>query len=374
MEYRQSIVFFIHSLSGGGAERICSLLANNFSERAYRVVVVTIKKPTSTDYFLAPGVNRISLAADKKSDNVISALKNNVVLVTKLRKVIIDKKADYVISLMTQGNIVCSLACINIKTFHIASERNYPPMQDIGSLWNLLRKYSYLLPEVIVSQTHKTSKWMEDNTKCTKTAVIPNPVVYPLQPVQFQSQSDKDTPVVRGYNIVLGVGRLVDQKQFDSLIEAFSVIANEYPKWKLIIVGEGPNRKNLQQQINSLSLQRRIQLVGKQANMEYWYRKAEIFVLTSKYEGYPNALLEAMCHGVPPISYRCDTGPETIIEHGHNGLLVPVDDKKQLAASIRRLIDEPELKGKLGNNAREVIDSHSIDYVMTQWESLFYMS
>ena len=69
MEYRQSIVFFIHSLSGGGAERICSLLANNFSERAYRVVVVTIKKPTSTDYFLAPGVNRISLAADKKSDN-----------------------------------------------------------------------------------------------------------------------------------------------------------------------------------------------------------------------------------------------------------------------------------------------------------------
>lgn len=371
MESTRSIVFFIDSISGGGAERICTLLANSFSLRAYKVTVVTIKAALSTDYFLSPEVHRVSLAAERKSSSLLHAIKNNAALLLKLRKILKNEQPDCVISFMPRGNVVCSLACINITTTHIASERNYPPLQNDGAIWHFLRKYIYQLPTVVVSQTKKTSNWLEENTNCRNTTVIPNPVTFPLQTTAPKGLSSSTVVVNSGRKLILGVGRLVNQKQFDSLIATFSTVAEDNPKWDLIIVGEGPNREKLQQQVDSLMLQHRIQLVGKQANMEYWYKQAEIFVLTSKFEGYPNALLEAMSYGVAPISYNCDTGPDSIIKHKYTGLLVPLDDKRALASSICTLMKQEDLREKIGKNATEVIDTHSIDFITTQWESLF---
>ena len=372
MESRRSIFFFIDSLSGGGAERVCTLLANSFSKRAYNVTVVTIRESLSTDYHLAREVNRIALSANRKSGSVVAALKNNVNLILNLRKLITARNPEVVISLMTKSNVVCSLACINIDTIHIASERNYPPLEEVGIAWGCLRKYLYRLPRAIVSQTQKAGCWVEENTNCKFSAIIPNPVVYPMQPATLTADKSNCSPTMsNGQKVILGVGRLVDQKQFDSLIDIFSTFAGKHPEWILVIVGEGPNRIKLQQRIDSLKLQDQILLVGKQANMSCWYEQSDIFALTSKYEGYPNALLEAMCHGVSPVSYRCDTGPESIIQHGRNGILVPTDDEKQFASSVCKLIVNTDLREKMGNNAKEVVNSHSIESIVTQWESLF---
>ncbi len=369
MKKKRNILFFIDSLSGGGAERVCALLANSFATLPYNVTVVTIKNSLATDYQLAQDIDRVSLFANRKSDNIILALKNNLVQTLKLRKIIKQKKSDILISFMTQSNIVCSLACVKLNTINIASERIHPPLETISAVWSFLRKHLYWLPHVIVAQTDKTSVWLTENTTCKLVTVIPNPVNYPLQPTT-QKPSKYTAQIPAKQKIILGVGRLVNQKQFDKLIAAFSTVALIHPDWILIIAGEGPNRHKLQQQIDSLSLSSRILLVGKQENMDYWYGRAEIFALSSLFEGYPNALLEAMCHGVASISYRCDTGPESIIQHQDNGILVPLNDEKLLATSMHELINDCALRNRIGHNAKNIAHTHSIDTITKQWELL----
>ncbi len=371
LEKKRHIVFFIDSLSGGGAERVCTLLANGLAERLYTVTVATIKDALPADYALNSNVKRTSFFAEKKSKSLLTAMTNNAALVLKLRKLIKTHRPDIVISFMTQSNIVCSLACLKLEPMHIASERNYPPLQHIGKAWNQLRKYLYILPTVVVSQTHKTDLWIKANTNCNETAVIPNPITFPIQPQAESNNSKANLSYIKDRNIILGVGRLVDQKQFHTLITVFSALANRYHDWALIIVGEGPDNAKLQQQIDDLHLQNSVTLMGKQSDMAYWYELADIFVLTSKFEGYPNALLEAMCYGVPPVSYNCDTGPASIIQHEYNGLLVPADNTQQLTDCISTLIESPTLRKNMGSNAKKILKNHSVHAVVNQWEAVF---
>jgi len=363
------ILFFIDSMSGGGAERVCSLLANHFSTLQYETTVVTIEQPKPTDYFLEQSVCRKSLRASHKSRHLFQALFNNCRLVVKLRREFQRSDPDIVISFMTPANVVCALACIKIGAKHIASERNHPPSENTGRFWHTLRRYTYYLPETVVAQTEKTEDWLRTNTYTRKTTVIPNPIVYPLK--KPSSQEDLSQSVAIKKPILLGVGRLVKQKQFSELILAFSNIAADIPDWTLTIIGEGPERVNLEKLIRTVGLESRILLPGKQSGMWFWYENAEIFALTSKYEGYPNALLEAMCHGVAPISYDCDTGPSTMIENRMNGILVPANNRKALENGILKLARSKELRRGYSDKAKNILQKHQMEIIGAQWESLF---
>lgn len=128
--------------------------------------------------------------------------------------------------------------------------------------------------------------------------------------------------------MLLAVGRLVEGKGFGPLIETFSRLAQDFPDWMLVILGEGPDREALEHQVQSVGLVGRIRLPGQAGNASRWYKAADLYVMSSRSEGFPNTLIEAMTHGLPTASFDCDTGPRNIIHHGMDGLLVPACDMR----------------------------------------------
>jgi glycosyltransferase involved in cell wall biosynthesis len=162
---------------------------------------------------------------------------------------------------------------------------------------------------------------------------------------------------------------LVPQKGFDLLIAAFAACVDRFPGWELVIVGEGPARAELQAQIDMLGLRERVLLAGRAGNIGDWYQRAQVYILSSRYEGMPNALLEAMCHGLPVIGVDCETGPREIIRHGADGWLVPPNDAGALAEGIATLMADEALRQRLGAGALGVRHRYSLAAVAAEWAS-----
>ena len=170
--------------------------------------------------------------------------------------------------------------------------------------------------------------------------------------------------------LILGVGRLSSEKGFDRTIAAFAELANEAPDWKLVIIGEGPKRSELERQISDLQLDERIQLPGFQDSVAEWYQRASIFVLSSSYEGFPNALLEAMAAGCAVIAADCESGPSEIVRHEIDGWLIPPSNREALTVRLRDAIRNPELCRELGIRAKNVTDRFSMESCFDAWDAL----
>ena len=362
-----NIVLFIHSLGDGGAERVCSYIANYLSGPGHDVVLVTIDGFSENDYQLDPRVRRVSLDMAKQSDNVVDAVVSNSKLVVKLKAVLRDCQADAVLSFMTRANVICAISCAIIDTYHVAAERNFPGMDNQGKLWNKLRKLSYGFADVVVAQTDKGRSWLETETSAKRVVTIPNPIIYPL-PVSGNVSSEKHEIAIGKF--VLAVGRLTPQKQFDQLIKAFAALSDEHAHWRLIILGDGAERSNLQKLASDLGVGTRVSLPGRVQDVGEWYERADIFVLSSRYEGFPNALAEAMSYGLPVVSYDCDTGPSELIEHGVNGYLVEPNNEQKMSQSILQLMLDDSLRVRFGKEAEKVRSTFAFDEVMKMWARL----
>jgi glycosyltransferase involved in cell wall biosynthesis len=169
---------------------------------------------------------------------------------------------------------------------------------------------------------------------------------------------------------IVAVGRLSEEKGFHALIEAFRLVAPQYPDWTLTIFGEGDERGRLERLVQQSQLAARVHLPGWTEDVKGALLSGELFVLPSRYEGFPNALLEAMAVGLPCISFDCDSGPREIIRHGMDGLLVPAGDVRQLAEALASLMGDPSLRQKLGSEARNVVTRFSREAIYGQWDQL----
>jgi len=196
-----------------------------------------------------------------------------------------------------------------------------------------------------------------------RTDVIPNPVA----PSPSHGQDENAHLSAKS---IVAVGRLHQQKGFDVLIEAFSKCVRKHPGWRLVIFGEGPEREMLESLVSRLGLEGKVSLPGRVRNPERVIGAAEIFVLSSRYEGFPNALLEAMTCGLPVIATDCHSGPAEIIRDGEDGLLVPVEDSGTISGVLIRLMDDPDERNRLGGNARTSVERFSLPNVMEKWEDL----
>lgn len=166
------------------------------------------------------------------------------------------------------------------------------------------------------------------------------------------------------------MGRLAPQKQFDLLLRAFAASSQGDAEWSLVIIGEGPERPRLQALATDLGLSDRVEWLGLVQHPEEVLRRADIYVLSSRYEGFPNALVEAMASGLSVVSFDCPSGPGEIIRDGIDGILVPAQDLTALTVAIRRLmLDEPE-RLRLGSRAVEVTARFAVDKVIDEWEAL----
>jgi glycosyltransferase involved in cell wall biosynthesis len=240
-----------------------------------------------------------------------------------------------------------------VASEHAAFERYNP------SLKREIRRRYPALDAVVVLGEHERAPVERAVGRATPVHVIPNAV-----PPLPGERSRLDRPVV------LAVGRLLRVKGFDRLIRAFALVAPDHPEWRLRICGSGDERAALRALITELGLKPRVRLTGRVPHIERELEGASVFALSSRSEGLPLALLEAMSKGLAVVSFACPTGPAELIEHGVDGLLVPDGDEPALARAISAVIEDEALRRRLGAAAVRKAAAFGIDAVGERWDAL----
>ncbi len=365
------ILFLIHSLSSGGAERVTAILANYWAENGHQVTIVTITGRERDFYELDSRIKRITLALDHESSVFLQAIVNNLRRIISIRRILKREHPDVVLSMMTTANIISSLAGLGLGIPVIGSERIHPPRFPLSRSWEILRRWSYQGLSALVAQTGQSADWLRCYAPAPKIAVIPNPVKYPLVSHLPYISPQLVCEKMNVQYALLSVGRLDKQKGFDRLVSAFAKLAEDWPQWGLVILGEGELRGMLEHRIKDMGLADRVFLPGSVGNVADWYRKADLYVTTSLFEGFPNALLEALAYGLPAVAVDCETGPRDILRHKTDGLLVPQDDEDELGKALECLMKSKELRSQFSKKAVDVRQRFSIYKVAGMWETLF---
>jgi len=357
------LLIYLHSLESGGAERVAANLANHWAGRGWEVMIATVETTARDFYQLGFG-----LAGDSRG--LLQAATRNIARIRSLRQVIRDFKPDAALAMMTNANVILSLACRGLPRFcAVGSEHIFPAQVSLGAVWNALRRMHYRRLHAVAALTPECAQWIMAHTSARQAPVIPNAAGWPL-PLQ-EPMLSPDVLCRPGRRILLGVGRLADQKNFPVLVDVFARMAPAYPDWDLVILGAGPQHAMLQAQVDRLRLTDRVFLPGVVGNAGQWYERADLYVMSSRFEGFPNTLAEAMAHGLPAVSFDCDTGPRDIIRHGVDGLLVPPDDADALGVALSTVMADDGLRTRLAARAVDARERFSIERVAAMWESLF---
>lgn len=351
------LLLVISSLAGGGAERVMSRLADGWAASGVQLTLATFESTTRDFFRVAEPIVRRSWADEQSG--YPSRLPGAVRRTRWVRGLIQQSQPDAVISFTDRTNVVALLAARGLKVPVIVSERTDPTMSSPGRLWALGRKLSYPGASAIVVQTGRVLEWARSQFPHTHSVVIPNPVP-PLGVIE----SSPSSPVI------VAAGRLGPEKGFDLLIDAFSRIADRWPEWTLKILGEGSVRAQLEAQIIERGLSGRVILPGQSRDAVRQIAAAEVFALSSRFEGFPNVLLEAMATGRAAVAFDCRSGPSDLIQSEVNGLLVPAGDVAAMAAALDRLMGDPRLRLALGTQARQVCEELSLTAILGQWNSL----
>jgi glycosyltransferase involved in cell wall biosynthesis len=364
------ILIFINSLAGGGAERVAATLANFWARRRWEVTVVTLA-PTSDDFYLLdPLIRRISLNLSGDSKNALHGLVQNAQRVLALRRTIKKLRPGVALSMMSTPNVLLAFASHRINDLcAVGSEHCYPPHSPLGRMWSTLCRRMYGRLSAVAALTHECAEWIKTHSSATCVPVIPNAAIWPLpdNPPKIVPES-LCSPERK---VLLAVGRLNIVKNLEVLIGVFAQLADKHPDWDLVILGEGPERQSLESIICDTTLASRIFLPGIAGNVGEWYRRADLYVMTSHSEGFPNALAEALAHGLPAVSFDCDTGPRDIIRQGVDGLLVPPGDSPALRAALGRVMGDGVLRKQLAVRASDARERFSVEKIAGMWEELF---
>ena len=364
----KKILLLMTSLTGGGADRVTLNLAADWSGAGAEVVVATLAADDGDAYPIPAGVRRVALNLSGRSYSLLSMLRNNVAPVVKLRRMLRAERPDIAVGMATVSAVALALARCG-DMIAVGSERVYPGKEPLGRVWDVLQRHCYRRLDAIVAQASEGADRLRVRTNARRVVVIPNAVALPLP--QGEPRIAVRDVVAPGRRILLAAGRLTGQKGFDRLLDGFAQVAPRHPDWRLVVLGKGALRGALQAQAERLGVGGLVHFPGHAGNAAEWYRAADAFVLSSRYEGFPNVLLEAMAHGCAVIGTDCNTGPRDIIRDGEDGLLVPQDDAAALAAGLDRLLGDEALRHRLASRAGEVCERFSPERIRGMWWSLF---
>ncbi len=349
----ETIMFYINAIHDGGAERVIIQLAYHFSEIGYRSILVTSFRDKD-EYPIPKNVERISMEEKEKKQ---SRLKRNSFRIRKLREFCKKYNPTVLISFMAEPNFRSLIATIGLPVKTIVSVRNDPNMEYKGKMGYLVGKYLIPHADGCVFQTEDAKKWFPQKIQ-ERSKVIFNDV----------DRKFFETDYIGGKDIVT-LGRLSVQKNQILLIEAFSKITNIFPDVDLLVYGKGELEETLLRVIHKYHLSNRVKLMGLTNDAADVLAHARIFVLSSDYEGMPNALLEALAIGVPCISTDCPCGgPRNVIENGVNGILIPTGDVSSLSKALIELISKSDYANQLGKNARKSARRYKTDAVFSEWK------
>lgn len=354
------LYFYINVLGGGGAERVVANLANQFQEHGHDVGIITSFK-VENEYKTNYEIQRYNL--EKRANDKNNRLLKNINRIHKLRRVLKSEKPDVIIAFMAEPNFRTIVAGLGLRTKIVTSVRNDPNKEYAGHLGNFVKQIIMPLSDGCVFQTTDAQQAFS-KTLIDKSVIILNQVDSKFFTVRRHPK----------YQKIVTAGRLSAQKNQKLLINAFSRIYMFHPLATLHIYGDGVLKEELENLIKELNLSEKVFLHGNTSHMESVYSEADLFVLSSNYEGLPNALLEAMACGVACISTDCPCGgPRMVIEDGINGLLTPVDDVEQMAAAIDELLRDDAKKNQFSMKGKETsVDLLNPEIIYSKWEKYLY--
>lgn len=361
MPVRVAVV--IHSLAGGGAERVAVDLAQHLHFRGYVVSVLTLSGEGEDAYRLGSDIRRERIDIRRPARTIIQTIIFAFNQARRIRRKLIELDVEVLIALGDQNNVRVLLATIGSKIPTIISERVHPKHHDIGWKWNLARRVTYPLCSFLVVQTRAVESWCHKWVAPRKIRVIPNA----CRGGSF-SKDIEGSVRQEPSRVILAAGRLVRQKGFDVLIRAFALSGLGQQGWRLRILGDGPARNDLVLLAEGFAVNKFLDMPGFAHDMSNQLRGAGIFAFSSRFEGFPNVLLEAMQVGLPCISTDCPTGPSDLIAHGDDGVLVPVDDVEAMADALRLLASDEALRRRLSIAARLKAECFSPERIYPLWE------
>ncbi len=353
------IVFVAGSLRGGGAERVLSLLANEFAERHHDITVIT--KAPECDYELNENVQwKPIFCKDEIKVSISDKISRRFKYIPRLISTIKNEKPDVVISFLVgmNGKVILISRLLGIPV--IASEHtNY--QADMNILSWIERRWIYKLANAVTVLTkYDYSNYYSHFLN--NIHIMPNPVSF----TPIEKLVPRESTI-----LVSGSLNRWEIKGFDNLIKIFANVAKVYPDWKLQIAGSGEEgEKYLRQLIDELKLQDNIEFLGFCDNIDEVMQRSSIFVLSSRHEGFGMVLAEAMSQGCVCISFDCVAGPSEIIENGVDGILVEDQNMEQMEKEIFRVIDDEQLREYLATNAIKNIQRFSIQKIGDKWMDL----
>ena len=375
---KKKVLFFIPSLEGGGAEKVMVNILRQADKSNIEPVLLLLYPFEHSPYrALLPEYVRV-IVAGRNSDSIVEKIKQGM----HFFKTVYRVKPKAIVSMLTHCNIMAVLAGMVFGIRVVACEQNtlgevIKAKEGRNILWipvAPLVKIVYRFADKIiaVSEGVKINLTDEFRIPAHMIEVIYNPI--DIDRISELSRMPLEHPFFQGSApVILAIGRLVRQKRFDLLIRAFREVLSELDA-RLIIAGEGPERESLQRLAKDLGIGEKISLVGFQANPYAFLSKADVFVLSSSYEGLPMVLLEALACGTPVISTDCKSGPREILDNGRCGLLVPEGDEGALAEGIVRLVRDKALQEALSHLGKKRARDFSIDEVFKQYERVIYQS
>ena len=318
----RSALLFIDSLKIGGAERVTLQWAEWLLKDGWSVTLLT-SKPAGDDFYPVPsGLGRLQ---EPGLPGLFDRSWFWPLKLLRLRKLLRREQPNLLIGMTTLPSIKLALASIGLRLRLVVSERNYPPSRPLAWRWRLLRRLAYPRAHLHLVQTQGIAQWLHQYRLARRTAVLPNAIVWPIP--HFSPQVNPECSVPKSQKLILAVGTKLHQKGFDRLVAAFAGLQDDFHDWSLVILGieeapyQGANQADRLRELMGEDASRLI-LPGKVGNVGDWYKASALFVLSSRFEGYPNVLLEAMASGLPCLAVDCPTGPADLIDPGLNGWLV----------------------------------------------------
>lgn len=353
---KKKICFLIGNINNaGGTERVCSIIANQLDDLGHQVIITSISEGDKPFFELNKNIKINSLFTTSGR-----ALNRTLPIIYRLRKTLKSEDIDTLIVVESMSVLFTLPAVQGLSTKHICWE-HFNFKTDLGKFGRrLARQLAARYCDSVVTLTERDKKYWETSTSHKNQVIsIPNPSPFVVQ--KYSPEKNSKT--------VLAVGRLTHQKGFDLLLQAWKEIDSQFQNWRLLIVGEGEDRNLLEEYVLQNELRNSVSFVGKTDNIGEYYKQADIFCLSSRFEGFPMVLLETLAYGIPVVAFDCDTGPAEILE-GTGSILVPKEDTKQFACSLIQLIKNKALREEISSKSIEKSIEYMPDKIIKEWQKL----
>lgn len=358
------ILFLTSSLNAGGAERVATILCGAWADRGDEVILIPTYSGGGEPFYRVPeGIKFFNLAdvSGVRGKGIFSYSRR----LYALRRILLDEQPDVIVSFLPNVNVAAIVSSFFLTIPLVICERTDPVVLPPSRGWVLLCKLFYRYADALVVQTQSVLEKVNNlYPRLKRVESIPNPVSGEIEKISRKnSELDKT---------LLFFGRLSEEKQVAEAIEAFSRVASEVSDWSFHIYGAGPLEDELHDLVASLGMSDSIIFKGKTDTPWDIMSRASAFVMTSRAEGFPNSLLEAMAVGLPCVVYDCPSGPAEITRNGRDALLVPLNDQDALVSALRALMTNEALRESLGAQAREsVMARYGLSSVLARWDALF---